>query len=206
MAKGPFCLMDEIGLDTTLHAGWSLAEAFPERIAASPLLVTLIKSGRLGKKSGAGFFSYADQSSSQTPTESDPAVIEIIARWAKPCCQHSPEDIIRRLLLPMVLEATRILEEGNVQNPLDIDLGAIFGLGFPDWRGGLLCWADTLGALNLLEMLRPLAPIGPRLQPTRYLLNMGARGGRFFPQVGAPVLPALTLDMPLIPGSAQLIE
>ena len=56
MAKGPFRLMDEIGLDTTLHAGWSMSSAFPDRIPISPLLVALIKSGRLGQKIGGGIF------------------------------------------------------------------------------------------------------------------------------------------------------
>ena len=58
MAIGPLRLMDEIGLDTTLQAGWVLAAAFPERIAPSPLLVSMIKAGRLGRKTGAGFFAY----------------------------------------------------------------------------------------------------------------------------------------------------
>ena len=58
MAIGPLRLMDEIGLDTTLQAAWVLAAAFPERIVSSPLLVSMVKAGRLGQKTGAGFFSY----------------------------------------------------------------------------------------------------------------------------------------------------
>ena len=58
MAIGPLRLMDEIGLDTTLQAGWVLAAAFPERIVSSPLLVSMVKAGRLGQKAGAGFYLY----------------------------------------------------------------------------------------------------------------------------------------------------
>ena len=90
-----------------------MAAAFPDRIPISPLLVAMIKSGRLGQKSGAGFFSYADPASTAKNGKPDPAAIEIIARWAKPSDQHPAEDIILRLLLPMILEATRILEESN---------------------------------------------------------------------------------------------
>jgi len=180
MAKGPFRLMDEIGLDTTLYAGWSMAAAFPERISISPLLLALIKSGRLGQKSGAGFFSYAHPAAKETNGRPDSSAIEIIARWVKPSDRHSAEDIVLRLLLPMVLEATRILEEDIVHGPRDIDLGAIFGLGFPARRGGLLRWADSLGAAQLLKMLGPLQSLGPRWQPTRLLLKLAAQGGRFY--------------------------
>jgi 3-hydroxyacyl-CoA dehydrogenase/enoyl-CoA hydratase/3-hydroxybutyryl-CoA epimerase/3-hydroxyacyl-CoA dehydrogenase/enoyl-CoA hydratase/3-hydroxybutyryl-CoA epimerase/enoyl-CoA isomerase len=216
MAKGPFRLMDEIGLDTTLHAGWCMAAAFPDRIPISPLLVALIKLGRLGQKSGAGFFSYADPPSAARPTitalgrelhsrpvhqirgdsttaaptpdqfenpipaKSDPATIEIVARWVKTSRKRSAEDIILRLLLPMILEATRILEDGEVRDPRDIDLGVIFGLGFPARRGGLLWWANTIKPAALLEMLRPLESIGQRWHPTRLLLEMAAQGGRFY--------------------------
>jgi 3-hydroxyacyl-CoA dehydrogenase/enoyl-CoA hydratase/3-hydroxybutyryl-CoA epimerase/3-hydroxyacyl-CoA dehydrogenase/enoyl-CoA hydratase/3-hydroxybutyryl-CoA epimerase/enoyl-CoA isomerase len=180
MAKGPFGLMDEIGLDTTLQAGWCMAAAFPDRIPISPLLIALIKLGRLGQKSGAGFFSYADPSSKAKPAKPDPATIEIVARWVKTSHKRSAEDIILRLLLPMILEATRILEDGEVRDPRDIDLGVIFGLGFPARRGGLLWWANTIKPAALVEMLRPLESIGQRWHPTRLLMEMAAQGGRFY--------------------------
>jgi 3-hydroxyacyl-CoA dehydrogenase len=197
MAKGPFRLMDEIGLDTILQSGWCMAAVFPDRIPISPLLVALIKLGRLGQKSGAGFFSYADPASTKAIVDSkgtvpfslrenwdsprpDPTTIEIVARWVKTAHPHSADNIILRLLLPMILEATRILEDGVVRDPQDIDLAVIFGLGFPARRGGLLWWADTIKPAAMLEMLRPLEPIGPRWQPTRLLLEMVAQGGRFY--------------------------
>ncbi len=209
MAKGPFRLMDEIGLDTTLQAGWCMSAAFPGRIPVSPLLVALIKLGRLGQKTGAGFFSYADpnillgrelnsrpvcqnrgdsstvapspgQLDNQISNRPDPATIEIVARWVKTAGQLSAEDIIFRLLLPMILEATRIMEEGVVRDPRDIDLSVIFGLGFPARRGGLLWWADTIRLAVLLEVLRPLEKIGPQWRPTRLLLELDAQGRRFY--------------------------
>jgi len=200
MAKGPFRLMDEIGLDTILQSGWCMAAVFPDRIPISPLLVAMIKLGRLGQKSGAGFFSYADPSSSAKPAKPDPATIEIVALWVKTSHPHSAENIILRLLLPMILEATRILEEssawhghparegcehrqdasGTLRDPRDIDLAVIFGLGFPARRGGLLWWANMIKPAALVEMLRPLESIGQRWHPTRLLLEMAAQGGRFY--------------------------
>ena len=180
MAKGPLRLADEIGLDTTLNAGWVLAEAFPDRITPSPLLVAMIKAGRLGQKSGAGFFSYGRQSLDGRLAHPDPAAQEIIGRWIQPSGPHTPHAIAARLVLPMVLEATRILEEGKVRNPRDVDIGALFGLGFPASRGGLLWWADALGAAMIVEMLRPIARLGPRGQPTPIIRDLARTNGRLY--------------------------
>lgn len=174
-AKGPLRLLDEIGLDTTLQGGWILSEAFPERIAASPLLVGLIKAGRLGRKSGAGFFKYPD--SEDRP---DDVLRQLIAQWAQPAQQHTPHSITARLLLPMLLEAARVLEENKVRDPRDVDLAVLFGLGFPAAQGGLLWWADSLGAARIIEMLRPLQRLGQRAQPTALLRSMARRAGHFY--------------------------
>ena len=64
----------------------------------------------------------------------------------------------------MVLEATRILEEKVVRDVRDVDLGLIFGVGFPPFKGGLLFWADTLGAAKIVEMLKPFEALGARMQ------------------------------------------
>jgi len=181
MAKGPLRMSDEIGLDTTLQGGWVLAAAFPERVAANPLLVAMIKAGRLGRKSGAGFFRY-DRPAADPPPEGqiDPPVQRLIDQWARTPVSHSAELIADRLLLPVVLEATRILAEGEVRDPRDIDLAMIFGLGFPAWRGGLLFWADALGAEQIVERLGPLGRLGARAEPTSLLTRLARTGGRFY--------------------------
>lgn len=185
MAKGPLRLLDEIGLDTTLQGGIVLWMAFPERVTASPLLVAMVKAKRLGRKSGGGFFAYRDGSVGESAVEKsaeviDPAVASIIARWAREPQSYDDDAIVARLLLPMLLEATRILEEGKIRDPRDIDLGVLFGLGFPPTHGGLLWWADTLGAKRTLAMLGPLASLGERAQPTRLLEAMAQSGARFY--------------------------
>jgi 3-hydroxyacyl-CoA dehydrogenase/enoyl-CoA hydratase/3-hydroxybutyryl-CoA epimerase/3-hydroxyacyl-CoA dehydrogenase/enoyl-CoA hydratase/3-hydroxybutyryl-CoA epimerase/enoyl-CoA isomerase len=99
---------------------------------------------------------------------------------------HSPprkfteEQIQHRLFLPMLLEATRILEEKKVRDPRDIDLGLIYGIGFPPFKGGLLFWADTLGAAKVVELLKPLEEYGERMKPTPLLLELAKTGGRFY--------------------------
>ena len=87
--------------------------------------------------------------------------------------------IVDRLLLPMVLEATLVLDEGIVRDPRDIDLAVIHALGFPPFRGGLLAWADGLGAAGIVRRLERLEPLGTRMRPTPRLVSLARHGGRF---------------------------
>jgi 3-hydroxyacyl-CoA dehydrogenase len=178
MAIGPLRLMDEIGLDTTLQAAWVLAAAFPERIVSSPLLVSLVKAGRLGQKAGAGFYSYG--TAARADDNPDRAVDEIIRRWIDAPRQPSGQPIAYRLVLPMLLEATRILQEGKVGDVRDVDLAVLFGLGFPADKGGLLWWADALGPRRILDMLSALPMIEERHRPTPLLESLAKTDARFY--------------------------
>jgi 3-hydroxyacyl-CoA dehydrogenase/enoyl-CoA hydratase/3-hydroxybutyryl-CoA epimerase/3-hydroxyacyl-CoA dehydrogenase/enoyl-CoA hydratase/3-hydroxybutyryl-CoA epimerase/enoyl-CoA isomerase len=179
MAKGPLRLMDEIGLDTALAGGRVLWEAFGDRVVVSPLMIAMYKSKRFGSKSGAGFFRYSGTPEGEAPSV-DPFALEKTREWARPPKMLGDEEILARLLLPMVLEATRLIAEGKVADPRDVDLGVLFGLGFPPARGGLLYWADTLGAARIVEMLRPLESLGPRAEPTPMLLEMATSGAKWY--------------------------
>lgn len=177
MPMGPFTLYDVIGLDTSFYAGRVMYEAFPDRTAASPILPALVKAGRLGQKNGLGFFSYKDRGRG-TP---DPAANELIKQYVNKNPQKfTQEQITARLFLPMVLEATRILEAKVVRDPRDVDLGLIFGVGFPPFKGGLLFWADSLGAAKIVAMLAPFENLGTRMKPTPMLLEMAKSGGKFY--------------------------
>ena len=209
MAKGPLRLLDEIGLDTALQGGWVLSAAFPQRTVSSPLLVAMIKAKNLGAKTGAGFFDHREEKVEGekgsgsicrhgpkgashklclTPFSRLPiatGVTELIEKWK----HDSPDDptplddslVLGRLLLPMILEATRLLEDGTASCAGDIDLGVLFGLGFPADRGGLLYWADRLGAGRIVEMLGQIEGLGARAQPTQMLLQMATEGRTFYP-------------------------
>ena len=178
MPMGPITLYDVVGLDTALYAGKVMWEAFPTRVKASPIIPALVKNGRLGQKSGKGFFSYANPKKKGTP---DPE----LSKFVEPYMSDSPkeftiEEITHRLFLPMLLEATRVLEDKIVRDVRDVDLGLIFGLGFPPFKGGLLHWADTLGAAKIIEMLKPFDYLGERMQPTELLQRMGAENQKFY--------------------------
>jgi 3-hydroxyacyl-CoA dehydrogenase/enoyl-CoA hydratase/3-hydroxybutyryl-CoA epimerase/3-hydroxyacyl-CoA dehydrogenase/enoyl-CoA hydratase/3-hydroxybutyryl-CoA epimerase/enoyl-CoA isomerase len=181
MPMGPITLSDLVGLDTALYAGSVMQQAFPARVVSSPILPALIHQGRLGQKSGRGFFSYQNK---RGKAEEDPAVLNLLSEHRRGERKFSREELTSRLFLPMLVEATRMLEEKIVRDVRDVDLGLIFGIGFPPFRGGLLFWADTLGAAKIVEMLKPLEPLGERFQPTPLLLDMAAKGRKFYPQGG----------------------
>jgi 3-hydroxyacyl-CoA dehydrogenase len=202
MGLGPLRLMDEIGLDTTLQAGLVLAEAFPERIVRSGLIVSMIKAGRLGKKAGLGFYAYgpAGETASSAPDE---ALREIVEPWIvsaaaasrrfPPVCPGPAADrqsgqaprrpglpLPLRLVFPMLLEAARILDEGKVADPRDLDLAALLGLGFPADKGGLLYWADSLGPDRAVRLIRTDRGLETALEATPALRAWAAAGQRFY--------------------------
>lgn len=142
-------------------------------------MIHMIKAGRLGRKSGAGFFSYALARGLDEPGRPDPGASAIVARWARAPQHPTPATMVARMILPMILEATRILEEKRVGDPRDIDVGVLFGLGFPKSRGGLLHWADSLGADRVVELLKSLEPLGERARTTPLLLEIARTKGRF---------------------------
>ncbi len=173
MPMGPLLLHDVVGLDTSLYAGSVVNAAFADRAAETHLMEDLVKAGRLGQKSGKGIYNYAKN---PKRGEVDVDFAEILARRRKPPDRFlTAEEITDRLFLPMLLEATRVLAEGIVRDPADIDMGLILGIGFPAWRGGILRWGQSLGADKLLERLKKYEHLGPRFQPTEALRNLAAR-------------------------------
>ena len=79
----------------------------------------------------------------------------------------------------MLTEAARVLDEGVVRDAVDADMGLIMGIGFPPWRGGLLRWADTLGAAKVVEMLKKYEPLGKRFAVPPMLQKLASEGKRF---------------------------
>jgi 3-hydroxyacyl-CoA dehydrogenase/enoyl-CoA hydratase/3-hydroxybutyryl-CoA epimerase/3-hydroxyacyl-CoA dehydrogenase/enoyl-CoA hydratase/3-hydroxybutyryl-CoA epimerase/enoyl-CoA isomerase len=178
MPMGPIALYDMVGLDTAMYAGKTMWEAFPDRIVASPVLPAMVKAGRLGQKSKLGFYSYQNK---RGKAEIDPAAEAIVANYRRGQGKFTKEQIADRLILPMLLEATRVLEEKLVRDVRDVDLGLVFGIGFPPFRGGLLFWADSVGLDQIMKRLEPLALLGKRMQPTPLLVEMAKAGKTFYP-------------------------
>jgi 3-hydroxyacyl-CoA dehydrogenase/enoyl-CoA hydratase/3-hydroxybutyryl-CoA epimerase len=173
---GPLTLLDEVGLDVGDKAAGVLHAAFGDRLAPAPGLKTLMENGRLGRKSGKGFYRYAGGKKQGV----DPKVYEELG--IHPNGGPRPSEILQRLVYVMLNEASRAAGDGVVRVPRDGDIGAIFGIGFPPFRGGPLRHADDLGAERLVSELERLAERhGPRFQPSDTLADMARHNTKFYP-------------------------
>ncbi|MDR1142001.1 MAG: 3-hydroxyacyl-CoA dehydrogenase family protein [Planctomycetaceae bacterium] len=137
MKIGPFRMMDEIGLDVVLHAGWSLYKAFPDRIFNSPLLLKLIESGCLGRKTGCGFMLYPNKVSWEGDGLPNPNLSAKISD-----SNISDNEIIHHLFVPMYEEAIRCYEDGVINNLADADFASVHALGFPPEKEGIVSWGS----------------------------------------------------------------
>jgi 3-hydroxyacyl-CoA dehydrogenase/enoyl-CoA hydratase/3-hydroxybutyryl-CoA epimerase/3-hydroxyacyl-CoA dehydrogenase/enoyl-CoA hydratase/3-hydroxybutyryl-CoA epimerase/enoyl-CoA isomerase len=176
MPMGPITLNDLVGLDTSLYAGRVVNTAFADRAKTTRILDELVAAGRLGQKSGAGFYSYAKGSRGTD----DPAFGAILERCRTGGRAIGLDEISDRLFLPMVVEASLVLSEGIVREPGDVDMGLILGIGFPPFRGGLLRWADSLGMKKVLEKLKAYEHLGPRFRPTEPMRRLAMEGKGFY--------------------------
>jgi len=141
------------------------------------LVARMFKLGRYGEKTGKGFYNYENR---KGKPQHDPEVDELIASMQECDPGWNREQIQERVFLAMLVEATRLIESKVVRDVRDIDLGLIFGIGFPPFKGGILYWADTLGAKKILEMLKPYEEYGERYKPTPILEELAASGGKFY--------------------------
>src|SRR5262249_47400677 len=175
MPMGPIALNDLVGLDTAYYAGQVMTAAYPDRAVKTTILAALVKAGQLGKKSGAGVRKYSGGKSDKAGP--NPELIKLLPAHHTGDCTPSEEEITDRLFLPMLLEATRVLEENIVREPGDVDMGMILGTGFPLFRGGLLRWCDTEGAGRILERVQRYTSLGKRFEPTETLIQHARTGG-----------------------------
>ena len=177
LPMGPIALHDLVGLDTACSAGKVMVAGFADRAVQSPLLQAMVDAGRLGKKSGAGFRKYVGKKNTPTP---DPDFDGLLNEHRTDSREFTNDEIQDRLLLPMLLEAVRILEEEIVREPSHVDMGLILGIGFPAFRGGLFRWCDQLGAGPLLEAASRYAGLGKRYEPTTLIAEMAKSGNKFY--------------------------
>ncbi len=178
MPMGPLRLLDEIGLDVADKVSHILGAAFGDRVEPAGVLEAMVAGGRMGRKGKLGFYRYRDAAS--TP---DPAIYPLADRPSRDVITAGPDAWRERMVLAMVNEAARCLEEAVVESPAQVDLAMIMGTGFPPFRGGLLRHADTLGIAVVEGRLRALAAaLGKRFEPCALLTRMGQEGYVFRPE------------------------
>lgn len=165
MPMGPVRLLDEVGLDVAAHVSKIMLQGYGDRMRAPDYAARLVAQDRKGKKNGAGFYHFA--SGKSVPNPSLRTQLGITAAEKTADKKHLQD----RLILSLINEAVRCLDEGvagvpGVEAANQLDLGTVMGMGFPPFRGGLLHYADSLGARTISDALEQLATtVGPRFKP-----------------------------------------
>jgi 3-hydroxyacyl-CoA dehydrogenase/enoyl-CoA hydratase/3-hydroxybutyryl-CoA epimerase len=179
MPMGPFALMDEVGLDVCMKVLKIFKKAFGDRIDIAPLMDKLSAGTRLGKKNGKGFYSY---SADGRRGEVDPAIYTELG-LASPSNPYDEKECIERGVFAMVNECSlALIEDHIVELPDEVDLAMIMGTGFPPFRGGLLKYADSLGAKYIADQLEAYSSSrkAGRLKPSAPLQNLAKTNKKFY--------------------------
>lgn len=178
---GPALLIDVVGIDTSVHADHVLADAYPDRMRHEGRSATeaMVAAGRLGQKNGKGFYAWKPEKKGPPSKQSDPEAQALVAALAQGKAEPSDDAIVERMMLPMLLEASRVLEEGIVATPVEVDMALVYGLGFPPFRGGIFRWADATTPAALLAAAERHRSLGPLYAPTRQLSALAASGRGF---------------------------
>eukprot|EP00191_Tetraselmis_sp_GSL018_P016528 CAMPEP_0177592728 /NCGR_PEP_ID=MMETSP0419_2-20121207/8721_1 /TAXON_ID=582737 /ORGANISM="Tetraselmis sp., Strain GSL018" /LENGTH=580 /DNA_ID=CAMNT_0019083627 /DNA_START=497 /DNA_END=2240 /DNA_ORIENTATION=+ len=198
MPMGPFALSDLVGADIGFHVGSNFVESFPERVYQSTMLVEMNRQRRLGQKTGAGFYRYGGDGRRGAPDpEGICPFVDHSRRAAKlpaAAAGMSTQDVIEFVFFPVVNEGCRIVAEGIVDKPADLDVAIVLGMGFPAFRGGPIKWADLVGAQRIVSRLEGWAQQFPAhagfFRPCEYLTRCAAAGSPL-EQGAAPAAPRL---------------
>ena len=173
--------------------GLVMAEAFGSRMNPGEGVRRVVESGRTGRKGRSGFYLYDEQGKKGGV---DPAVYEMmhsgdrraVPKSMGPVVGIERDEIVDRCVLAFVNEAARCLEDGVLRSPRDGDIGAVFGIGFPPFRGGPFRYVDATGIEEILGKLQALDGRFPgRFTPADALVDMAHAHKRFYPAEGKPV-------------------
>jgi enoyl-CoA hydratase/long-chain 3-hydroxyacyl-CoA dehydrogenase len=185
---GPVSLLDEVGIDVTTHVMHNLQGEQPTYLglrmggADLGIMDDFVAAGLLGKKTGKGFF---DHKSDKKGTDKSvhPEAKAILDKYRHPTKDFSTapiEDAVERCALRFCVEAIHCLEDGIIDSARDGDIGAVFGVGFPPFRGGPFMWMDSMGPAVVVEKLEKLeAEFGPHFAPPQLLKTKAAKGELF---------------------------
>jgi 3-hydroxyacyl-CoA dehydrogenase / enoyl-CoA hydratase / 3-hydroxybutyryl-CoA epimerase / enoyl-CoA isomerase len=180
---GPAYLLDVVGIDTAHHANAVMAAGFPDRMASSEktAIDAMFEAGRFGQKNDKGFYTYVADKKGKPKKTVDPEAHALLAPLVRTdnSGSISDQDIIDRMMLPLLIECSRCLEEGIVKTPIEVDIALIYGLGFPPFRGGPFRYADAVGLAALTATAAKFASLGKLYEPTPHMLRLAETGGTY---------------------------
>ncbi len=193
MPMGPCELLDEIGLDVAAKVSHILHASLGERFKPSDVIDKIIESTkkqkesnpsstlRFGRKTGLGFYQWSGPAGRRGEIDQSAIDAIVFASGSSQTSSLNADDLVKRMVYPMINEAALILEEGLVASPSHVDVGMIFGTGFPPFRGGLLRYADSIGLKNIVADLEKMqTTVGVRMQPSEALKKFANQKGSFY--------------------------
>jgi 3-hydroxyacyl-CoA dehydrogenase/enoyl-CoA hydratase/3-hydroxybutyryl-CoA epimerase/enoyl-CoA isomerase len=180
---GPAYLADVIGMDISNHVVEIVSAGFPDHMQVnfpSPF-ATLLKTQRLGQKNGRGFYRYERDAKGRPRKTTDPEAEALVSPGRiEGQAGANTNEIVERMMLPLVLEAARCLEDEIAATPGEIDMCLVLGLGLPRYLGGALKYADHLGLAHVVELCGKWGHLGPIYRPSEAMLARAARGAGFY--------------------------
>lgn len=180
---GPAYLEDVVGIDTGSHVNDVISAGYPERMPdfTDDALRLMKRLGRFGQKTGLGFYRYEQNASgkpSRMMAHDTPTLLsQLQANGAR---DFTEDEILDRMMLPMILEAARSLEEGVVASAAEVDQALTLGLGFPAYTGGPLKYADWLGHSEIANRCERLSHLGAAYKPSAAFLAKAAEESTFY--------------------------
>ena len=177
---GPITLLDEVGIDVANKVAHIMVTAFGDRMGDPASFEKVVADGRLGRKAKKGFYRYDANGKKLKGDEAVDETVYDALPGGRERKKIDPHAVAERIALQMVNEAVLCLQEGILHSPRDGDIGAIFGLGFPPFRGGPFRYIDTQGPSVVLAKLESLAAKhGKRFNPAALLAEKARKGERF---------------------------
>ena len=167
------------------HAQAVMAAGFPQRMQKDyrDAIDALFDASRFRQKNGLGFWRYKEDSKGKPKKEEDAAVDGLLADVSQPKRDFTDDEIIARMMIPMINEVVRCLEEGIIASPAEADMALVYGLGFPPFHGGAFRWLDTLGSARYLDMAQQYQHLGPLYEVPEGLRNKARHNEPYYPAV-----------------------
>ncbi|WP_417616645.1 fatty acid oxidation complex subunit alpha FadB [Oceanisphaera sp.] len=179
---GPAYLLDVVGIDTGHHAAAVMAEGFPERMSKTgkDAIDVMYERQRFGQKNGKGFYAYSQDKKGKLKKDADPESHQLLAAVAGQPVELEPDDIIARMMIPMINEVVLCLEEGIIDSPAEADMALVYGIGFPPFHGGVFRYLDNMGLAAYVALADKFAHLGPLYQVSDGLRQMAADNTTFY--------------------------
>ncbi|WP_413113705.1 fatty acid oxidation complex subunit alpha FadB [Thaumasiovibrio sp. DFM-14] len=187
---GPAYLLDVVGIDTAHHAQAIMAEGFPSRMSKDyrDAIDVLFEAQRFGQKSEHGFYQYIADRKGKPQKTIDETTHSLLAPIQRQCDDLSSQTVINRMMIPMINEVVRCLEEGIIASPAEADIALVYGLGFPPFQGGAFRYLDNMGLSNYVAIADQYTSLGEIYQVPDGLRQKAACGETYFP-TPAPIQP-----------------